>query len=250
MKFLLLEETDSTNSYVSVHASEIESNTMVIANHQRAGRGQRGNRWESEPGKNLLFTMLIRPERFAPRHQFSISEATALAVCDFLRRQGVEAKVKWPNDVYVGDRKICGILIEHSVTSEAIEHSRIGVGLNINQREFRSDAPNPVSLVQLTGRELDLSSASARLGEYLAARLRQASAYAAKDPSESSLHSEFLKKLYRNDGRLYPYRRREDGKRFAARIAGVDPAGPLLLLEEGKDTPEQFAFKEVEFLLP
>ena len=250
MKFLLLEEVGSTNSYAAVHAAELDDMTMILADAQTSGRGQRGNSWEAEPGRNLTFTLFHTPEQMPAARQFLISEATALAVCDFLASEGADCMVKWPNDIYAGDRKICGILIENSLIGARIDHTRIGVGLNINQREFRSDAPNPVSLVQLTGRELDLSSASARLGEYLAARLRQASAYAAKDPSESSLHSEFLKKLYRNDGRLYPYRRREDGKRFAARIAGVDPAGPLLLLEEGKDTPEQFAFKEVEFLLP
>lgn len=246
MKFLLLEETDSTNSYVSVHASELESNTMVIANHQRAGRGQRGNSWESEPGKNLLFTMLIRPERFAPRHQFSISEATALAVCDFLRRQGVEAKVKWPNDVYVGDRKICGILIEHSVTSEAIEHSRIGVGLNINQEEFVSDAPNPVSLRQLTGEEYDISRVAAAVGALLESRLATIGDASVRE----AIHAEFKQNLWRGDGKPHTFRLRGECETFEGIIDDVDPFGPITIINQTTMTAAQYAFKEVEFVLP
>ena len=107
---------DSTNSYVSHHAASLADMTMVIADAQTAGRGQRGNSWESEPGKNLTFTLLHRPKGVLPREQFAISEATALAVADFLEENGISAAVKWPNDIYVGDRKIAGILIEHSLT--------------------------------------------------------------------------------------------------------------------------------------
>lgn len=92
MNFLLLEQVDSTNSYVSVHAGELDDMTMVIADTQTAGRGQRGNSWESEPGRNLTFTLLHRPKGIAPREQFAISEATALAIADFLEETGIEAK--------------------------------------------------------------------------------------------------------------------------------------------------------------
>ena len=161
MNFLLLEQVDSTNSYVSVHAGELDDMTMVIADTQTAGRGQRGNSWESEPGRNLTFTLLHRPEGIAPREQFAISEATALAIADFLEETGIRAKVKWPNDIYADDGKIAGILIELSLTGSAITDSRIGVGLNVNQREFRSDAPNPVSMANLLGADTDISRVAA-----------------------------------------------------------------------------------------
>ena len=115
MKFLNLEETLSTNSYASARAAELEDWTVVSARRQTAGRGQRGNGWEAEEGKNLTFSVFFRPENFRARDQFALSEAVALAVVETLAGEGIEARVKWPNDIYVGDRKICGILIEHAV---------------------------------------------------------------------------------------------------------------------------------------
>lgn len=245
MDFLLLEETDSTNSYVALHADELADDTMVMTGCQTAGRGQRGNSWESEPGKNLTFTLLHRPKDMAPRDQFAISEATALAVADFLVDSGVEALVKWPNDVYVGDRKIAGILIEHSVTSAGISHSRIGVGLNLNQREFRSDAPNPVSLVQLTGRETDISRAAVAVGTRLECRLAQAE----DADGRRELHAEFKRRLWRGDGHPHPFRRRDTGETFAGIITDIAPDGMMTLLDTDNGCTAAYAFKEVEFLL-
>ncbi len=119
MKILLLEETDSTNTYVSVHADSLDDMTLVAAHSQTAGRGQRGNSWESEPGRNICATLFHRPAGVPARVQFAVSEATALGVADMLAHYGIEARVKWPNDVYVGDRKICGILIENAVAGGA-----------------------------------------------------------------------------------------------------------------------------------
>lgn len=245
MDFLLLEETDSTNSYVALHGRELADNTMVVTGRQTAGRGQRGNTWESEPGKNLTFTLLHRPEGIAPREQFAISEATALAVADFLGESCVEAKVKWPNDVYAGDRKIAGILIEHSVTATTICESRIGVGLNLNQLEWHGDAPNPVSLLQLTGRESDISRAAASVGAHLEGRL----ASAATPGGRAALHAEFLRRLWRGDGEAHPFRRRDTGIVFAGIITGVAPDGIITILDNDSGRHDTFAFKEVEFLL-
>lgn len=245
MNFLLLEQVDSTNSYVAVHARELQDMTMVIADAQTAGRGQRGNSWESEPGRNLTFTLLHRPKGIHPREQFAISEATALAVTDFLSEAGIDARVKWPNDVYVGDRKIAGILIEHSLTGAAITDSRIGVGLNVNQREFVSDAPNPVSMRQILGTDSDISRTAARVGAHMERRLGLAS-----DPEgRKSLHAEFLTRLWRGDGGEYPFRRRDTGETFSGVITGVSPEGPLSVLDTAAGRVSEFMFKEVEFLL-
>ncbi len=164
MKILLLEETDSTNIYVSVHADSLDDMTLVAAHSQTAGRGQRGNSWESEPGRNICATLFHRPAGVPARVQFAVSEATALGVADMLAHYGIEARVKWPNDVYVGDRKICGILIENAVAGCDLLHCRIGIGLNVNQTVFRSDAPNPVSMAMLLGAETPLSDALAAAG--------------------------------------------------------------------------------------
>ena len=245
MNFLLLEQVDSTNSYVSVHAGELDDMTMVIADTQTAGRGQRGNSWESEPGRNLTFTLLHRPEGIAPREQFAISEATALAIADFLEETGIRAKVKWPNDIYADDGKIAGILIELSLTGSAITDSRIGVGLNVNQREFRSDAPNPVSMANLLGADTDISRVAARVGAHLEARLSLASTPEGRE----KMHREFKGRLWRGDGATHPFRRRDTGGIFPGVITDVSPEGPISILDTASGSTSIFMFKEVEFLL-
>ncbi len=158
MRIIHLEEVDSTNAYIMREAANLVAPLMVLAHTQTAGQGQRGNSWESEPGKNLTFSIFYRPTALPPMAQFSMSEAVALSVVDFLEAHGLEAKVKWPNDIYVGDSKICGILIRHSILGGVVSSSVIGVGIDVNQKVFLSDAPNPVSMWQLTGKEYDLSA--------------------------------------------------------------------------------------------
>ena len=182
---------------------------MVIADTQTAGRGQRGNSWESEPGRNLTFTLLHRPEGIAPREQFAISEATALAIADFLGETG------------------------------------IGVGLNVNQREFRSDAPNPVSMANLLGADTDISRVAARVGAHLEARLSLASTPEGRE----KMHREFKRRLWRGDGATHPFRRRDTGGIFPGVITDVSPEGPISILDTASGSTSIFMFKEVEFLL-
>lgn len=241
-----LDETPSTNSWLSSEVAsrkrgELSDLTAVAARCQSSGRGQRGNSWESEPGKNLTLSVLHYPsERIAPADQFAISEATALAVADTLALFGIEAKVKWPNDIYAGDRKICGILIENSLTGARIDHSILGVGLNVNQTRFLSDAPNPISISQLTGLYFDLNEVAARLLCNLGKRV----ALLAKPGGREEVHCDFLRRLWRGDGGLYPFRQRDTGEIFRASIVNVEPGG-FLHLSNGRS----YAFKEVEFLL-
>lgn len=250
MNFVFLDVTDSTNSYTALHADELQSPVMVLTRSQSAGRGQRGNSWESRPGCNITCTVLFRPPeeavgRLLPELQFAISEATALAVVDTLEDFGIRACVKWSNDVYVGDNKIAGILIEHSVMGTRIENSRIGIGLNVNQLEFLSDAPNPVSMALILGRTLDLTPVIDRLATHLERRLDSAAGSVA-----APLHDEYLSKLWRADSRIYPFRLRNASGSpvFRARIISVSPEGPLsLLLENGES--RRFMFRELEFIL-
>lgn len=244
MKFLILQEVDSTNSYVALHDCDLDDMTMVIADAQTAGRGQRGNSWESEPGKNLTFTLLYRNAPVSPALQFAISEATALAIADFLMESGIEATVKWPNDIYTGDSKIAGILIEHSIMGSKISSSRIGVGLNVNQTEFQSDAPNPVSMSQITGQHYDISRVAAFVGLHLESRLAQL----ADENAGKAMHTEFCARLWRRQG-VYPFLHKAENRRFAGSISGVSPLGPISILDNGSGETVSFAFKEVEFLL-
>lgn len=234
MEILTLERADSTNSWVASHEHTLADMTVVRAIEQTQGRGQRGNSWESQPNMNLTFSMIHRPEQLEARRQFGISEAVALGVVDMLSDYSVEACVKWPNDIYVGDGKICGILIENSITDRWLTRCIIGVGININQEKFMSDAPNPVSLRQLTGSRYDLEEAQIRVARHIERRLLLTG------PSQ---HEEYLQRLWRRDG-YYPYRAANDNEIFEARIADIAPDG-YLTLERRDGTAARYAFKEV-----
>lgn len=244
MKFeiIAIPSTDSTNSWVAANRDSLPMPVLVYTRWQRAGRGQRGNSWESEPGKNLLASALFRPAGVEPRAQFCVSEAVALAVTDLLDHYGVEAKVKWPNDIYVDDRKICGILIENAVMPGEILRSIAGIGINLNQERFLSDAPNPVSLTQITGEIYSVPVAAKLLAAALERRLEMI------EGEREELHREYMSRLWRGDGEAYLFYDRLRDERIMARIADVAPDG-ILTLESEDAGLRSFAFKEVEFLL-
>ncbi len=242
MNIIHLNEVDSTNAYIMREAENLDAPVMVLAHTQTAGQGQRGNTWESEPGKNLTFSIFYRPDRLPPMAQFSMSEAVALGVVDFLAAHDIDAKVKWPNDIYVGDRKICGILIRHSILGGVVSSSVIGVGIDVNQKEFFSDAPNPVSMWQLTGKEYELSLMEKEIAELMEQRLK----LIRTEDDRRALHKEFMGKLWRGDGALYPFTDVATGEIFMARIEDIASHGPMTLrLEDG--TARTYAFKEVVF---
>lgn len=228
------------------HADRLDDMTMIMAHTQSAGRGQRGNSWESEPGKNLTFTVYHSPTSVAVADQFVISEAVSLAIIDALAVYGVDARVKWPNDIYVDDCKIAGILIEHSVLPDRIEHSRIGVGLNINQTEFVSEAPNPVSMMMIAGNAFDLEKVALKVADCVEKRLRQLDG---SEGSKVNIHDEYLDLLWRGDGKFYPFRIRENGEFIHGRISEVDPRGPITVEEKETGQKRSYAFKEIEFVL-
>jgi BirA family biotin operon repressor/biotin-[acetyl-CoA-carboxylase] ligase len=141
-----LERVDSTNDEARRHISEIDNLSVVSALEQTKGRGQRGNRWSSQPGENLTFSLVVKDFRIKANEQSAISQATALSLVDLLSRHEIKARIKWPNDIYAGDEKICGILIENSLKGSEIDWSIIGIGLNVNQTAFPEDLPNPTSM--------------------------------------------------------------------------------------------------------
>ena len=233
---------DSTNNMARMALDDIDKMSVIAAEFQTAGRGQKGNVWSSEAGMNLTFSAAVRfgkgmfPE-LAATEQFAVSECASVAVADFLCGKGIPVSIKWPNDIYVGDRKIAGILIEHRVAGACIATSLCGIGLNVNQREFLSDAPNPVSLWQLTGKELPLDQALEELLVCIDARYARICDY-------EGLQKDFLACLYRAEG-VYGWR--DSGGSFQASIAGLDEYGQLRLLDtEGKE--RVYAFKEVVYL--
>ena len=154
---IVLDETDSTNRYISQLCNNpqkaVAELTTVSAEFQTAGKGQRGNSWEAEKEKNLLFSFVLYPTFLEARCQFILSQIISLSIKEELDRWSDEITIKWPNDIYWRDKKICGILIENDLSGHFIGRCISGVGININQKEFHSDAPNPVSLKQITGKE-------------------------------------------------------------------------------------------------
>lgn len=155
-----LDVVDSTNNYASKLVAKMEAleGTVVIAHFQGGGKGQRGNVWTSEPGKNLTFSLVLKPKKVSPSEAFVISKIVSLAICKYLETVVEEdVFIKWPNDIYVGQKKICGILIENQFKGKKFESSIIGIGLNVNQSNFQN-LPRVTSLILELKKELDLRS--------------------------------------------------------------------------------------------
>lgn len=155
-KIIRLKEIDSTNRFLRELKDEQEDEMVVaVADFQTAGKGQGSHTWESEAGKNLLFSIKVNPRWVPVRQQFLLSMAGAIAIKEALETYVDGIMLKWPNDVYWNDKKISGTLIETSIDSKGIKTCIFGIGINVNQEAFHSDAPNPVSLRQILGHEVD-----------------------------------------------------------------------------------------------
>ena len=214
---------------------------IILAQCQTAGRGQRGHTWESREGENLTFSLLFEPQFLSPSEQFLISECVALGVCDALLHYGIEAQIKWTNDIYIGDRKLAGILIEHKLQGSALARTVAGIGLNVNQKAFSSDLPNPISMAQATGREFDREEVLQTVATSLMARYEQLREGGAKE-----LQADYHQRLYRL-GQEHCYAL-PDGSRFRGIIRGVEPTGALRI-ENERGELLSFLFKEVEFVI-
>ena len=242
--YLKVSQTASTNTYLSRLAATLPGGTVIYTPCQTAGRGQKGNFWESEEGKNLTFSFLLKRPPVKARDQFYLSEAAALAVVEVLSAEAGDGfTVKWPNDVYWRDKKICGMLIENSLDGTDIATCIIGIGINVNQQAFVSDAPNPVSLINITGREHDLDA----LMRQVCSRIEKTVETLADDNARQDLHNRYMAALYRNDGARHLY---EDaaGNRFMASVADIAPDGTLTLLHED-GTRHGYLFKEVRHII-
>ena len=296
-KFIELDETVSTNTFLaSYEAADPAAVTVVTAEYQTAGRGQTGNSWESERGKNLLFSILVQPSSLPVSHVFLLSEAIALSIRDVIAyvlrsASGLSPQpsalspqpitVKWPNDIYVGDSKIAGILIENTFSGKYVQRSIIGCGVNVNQTAFKfpslstqpsalipqpssfspqpsasPQAPTPISLRQLLGRDTNrgdilnhiLEAFGQRYASLTSSHISHPSSFipqpSALSPHPSSLHTDYLSNLYRRTG-FHPYR--DAHGLFDAEIIDVEPSGHLLL-RDAEGTVRRYAFKEVEYV--
>lgn len=233
----IVEEAGSTNSVMAEADREhpLPHGHAIMARRQTAGRGQRGNSWESEAGQNVTLSVMLRPEGVEIREQFMVSEAVAIATAITVRElTGLEAEVKWPNDIYVGEHKIAGILIECGLEGGRISRAIAGIGLNVNQSAWLSDAPNPISMRQLTGKRYDTEDTARRLVEHVT-RLT-ASLPEAADEIERTYSS----MLRRREGR-HLWEDAASGEVFMAGITRVERTGRLIL-----DNGREYWFKEVK----
>ena len=242
-----LNETDSTNRYLQQLCQEagnnkVEEFTTVCADYQTAGKGQRGNSWEAAKGANLLFSFVCYPTFVPIRQQFVLSQLISLGIKETLDEYCSDISIKWPNDIYWKEKKICGILIENDLQGNSIGRCISGIGLNINQKVFLSDAPNPISLKQITGkhyqRETILEKVMQRI-EQSYQKLKEDSAYA------SELATRYAASLFRREG-LHCYQDK-DGL-FNARLVRVETDGRFVLMDEANQE-RSYLFKEVQYVL-
>jgi BirA family biotin operon repressor/biotin-[acetyl-CoA-carboxylase] ligase len=236
------DRVSSTNSVASAMMREgkSEDGTVITASFQESGRGQAGNTWESEPGKNLLISVILHPAAVKPEEQFVISQFVSLAVCDLVGRYAPDVAVKWPNDIYCGNRKIAGILIEHSIIGPKLAGSVAGIGLNVNQLVFTGGAPNPVSLAMLTGSNHDLARITRELTEQLDSRYRMVTG-----GEWTRLEEEYQQLLYRR-GEWHSYS--DSSGIFRGMIESVRNDGMLMMRRENGSLRD-YAFKEVDYIL-
>ncbi len=240
---LHFEELASTNDYANELLSKSKpiEGTVISTFRQTAGRGQIGSKWESEPDKNLSFSTILYPTFLSPREQFWLNIAVSLAVRAFVAKYTEKVvKIKWPNDIYVENRKICGILIQNSITSQFLQSSIIGIGVNVNQTFFSENAPNATSLALETGRAFSLHE----LLESLCQQLEKQYLHLKNSPERHTLHKKYLSHFYRYQT-LTDFRH-ADGSIFRGTIIGINEIGQLLIEVNGQ--LEAFNIKEITFL--
>jgi len=240
-EYIFFENLPSTNNYASVLLKNqfIQEGTIIHTKFQTAGKGVAGNRWESEPGKNLLFSIILCPVMIKPEDQFIISKAVSLGILDYLKQYTDKVSIKWPNDIYANDDKIAGILIETTIIGSVMESAIAGIGLNINQKVFLSDTPNPVSLSNLTNQEYDLEEALFNLVYHLNRRYNQLF-----EGYLDVVEKDYLVNLYRAG--IYSQFRDTDGT-FRGKIDCVNSSGLLSIIDESGKY-RYYRYKEVIFL--
>ena len=260
---MYVKRTNSTNTLLKeliANGQWPKAENYIYAGYQTAGRGQTGNGWESEADKNLLCSILVESRKAKDKRPFYLNVAVSVAVYRVIQsfvfeRSGLGSlseavSIKWPNDIYWGDKKIAGILIENAIIGSEMKYSIAGIGLNVNQTEFVSNAPNPVSLKQITGKEYNID----RLMQQLYAEVQKA--------LSEDVWAEYMSHLYRREG-FWPFVEREvsieptmnvqrddvqSTKVFMARIDGVLPTGEIVLQDENNKR-RTYHFKQVRYVL-
>jgi len=230
----------STNNYAASQllTKRPQEGAIFVADSQIDGRGQQSNKWESEPNKNLTFSLVLYPEFLKIVRQFELSKAISLGVADFIQEITGGVAIKWPNDLYIGRQKVAGMLIENSVRKDVISDCIVGIGLNVNQTLFSNAIPNPVSLSQITGRTFNLDETLYRLCLKLDARYQQL-----LDGDFFFFFKDYTDMLYQSS--QWCCYEDENGS-YEGQILGVDSIGRLRI-ESREGVIAKYSFKEVVF---
>ncbi len=220
---------------------DYEEGMIVSSDFQQRGKGHGDNQWESKEGRNLLFSLLLKPAFIEPSEQFILTECISLALLRTLKKwiKNAPVSIKWPNDIYVGDKKISGILMQHTIRGNRIQYSITGIGLNVNQSSFSPEIPNPVSLARITGETVDRQKVMANL----LAEIKTIYESLGSANQKEALHTTYCSNLYRyREWAMY-----DDGRIFKAKITGITSFGQLIL-EKENGQKKTYGFKELEFL--
>lgn len=243
LRYNSLDSTNLEAQRMLLHTSKPIEGTVIIAEKQSEGKGQRGNQWESPIGQNLLSSYILYPKHFLPKQQFNLNIIASLGVVDLLHELGIySACVKWPNDIYIGKKKVAGILIQNNITNQYIASTIIGIGLNVNQSEFDSRLPNPTSIKNSLAldQDLDLEFILDRVCYYLEKRYLQSKTTL----GVQQMRKDYTEQMFRlNEVASYQI----DGKAQAGIIEGIDEMGKLILRME--DHLRVFDFQELRFLM-
>ncbi len=240
--YIVLNAVGSTNNYANqlIMSKEAEEGTVVLSYFQEKGRGQRGNFWESEGGKNVLMSVILFPGFLKAEKQFMLSKIAGLALYDFLISETSDVSIKWPNDLYVGNKKITGILIENGIKGRNVNSSVLGIGLNLNQEQFISEAPNPVSLKQLTGKPYEIANVAEKLVGLVFQWYDRL-----KAGDFEYIDTVYFDRLFRkNTWSVF----NKGSVEFEAKIIGIGEFGQLIL-EERDGNISGYMFKEVGYVI-
>lgn len=239
MKVYHFEEVTSTNDLA--REEQFAHGDLLWAERQTAGRGQRGHTWLSVAGENLTFTLVVEPQFLPARDQFFLSACSALALCDCFTHFGIESRIKWTNDIYVEDRKLVGILIEHFYAGANLRKTLIGIGINVNQTEFDPSLPNPTSMLLEGEKRYDREEVLRTFYACFMARYRQV-----EQGDAEAVLGEYHRLIYRlGEEQLF---RLPNGEELTATIEGIESDGALRLLHAwGKR--HSYHFKEIEFVI-
>jgi len=238
-----LTEVNSTNLFASqlIKENNVIEGTVIIAESQTSGKGQAESKWESESGKNLTFSIILIPVFLPLASQFLLSKVVSLAIIDFLNKLSINnLTIKWPNDIYVGKQKIAGILIENMILGREYTTAIIGIGININQTQFSSNVPNPISLKLLSNKDFNIEECLNALLIEVEKRYNQL-----KFLKYQLIDNDYLKALYNfNKWSSYSYL----SKIIIARIIGVNKYGKLIL-EKENNTMIECDLKEIKYVI-